>query len=927
MGNLWSAFGALEARLAAHEAILAPGRDPLTFAGLRERIATIRTDLNRLGLGHGDPIAIASRSGADPLVCCLGVMACAVAAPIDPAAPAGELRSYFSRIRPKALIIAAGSASPARDAARAQGVRIIELSGNASARAGMFTLVGDPAPGADTRWNAGDDVSLLLLTSGTTSRPKIVPQKQRHLLAYTRNVNTLFGYGPADRTLHLMPLFHGAGLKSSLLVPLMNGASIVCVDGFETSSFFAHLDRYRPTVITAGYAFHKAILEGVDAHRRIVERSRLRFLRSGTGRLDPAVRCGLEAAFGAPVLEQYSMSETGAIACTPMLAPQGKPGSVGRPIGNEVAIRGDDGRFLGADEDGEIVVRGPSVFDGYLDDPDANAAAFVDGWFRTGDLGRLDADGFLTLSGRVKDVINRGGQKISPHEVETCIARHDAVAEVKVFGLPHESLGEEVAAAVVLRDGAPVTEAALNAFVRTHLVDVKVPRRIFVRHALPSLPSGKPDVRRLVNECVAQLDTERTEAKQSAPRALHATEAAVLALWRKSLKVEYVGPDDNFFLLGGDSLQAAELLDSLERASGVRLPARALYDCASTVSAMAAEIERRRAVADGDAANARVQASVPAGIGPASTPPSRPMFGAADLGIALTLIGLAPVAWLPPSKAWPAACRVLARAHLGLRGMRASNLEAALAMLDVPLTAPELERKLLADVYADVLMTLREHLPLVRSPAIHLHGVENLRAARARGAGAVLWTCPSASGGLIAKRALAAAGFPLVNLRSAVHPYSGTRFGMKVLNPIRTRIEDRYREHTVLVEDDAPIAFEALRAHLDANAIVTIAANGAEGTPFAMPFLGGTLKLSLGAPMLAALSNAPLLPLFTVSGEDGAFEVIVGTPVEARAGDDPGERARSLAQAYAASLETHVKRHPTQWRGWLMRHTWSPGIG
>jgi lauroyl/myristoyl acyltransferase/acyl carrier protein len=397
----------------------------------------------------------------------------------------------------------------------------------------------------------------------------------------------------------------------------------------------------------------------------------------------------------------------------------------------------------------------------------------------------------------------------------------------------------------------------------------------------------------------------------------------VRELWCKSLKTDRVGPDDNFFLLGGDSLQAADLLASLDRTLGVRLPVSALYDIASTASAMAAEIDRLRGGAH-PGADERLHPYAPVAAAVAPLRPSRPAFRAADLLIVLTLLGLAPVAWLLPPRAWPAACQALARAHIALRGIRAKDLDAALTRLDVPLSASSLERQILAGVYVDAVMTLREHLPFGWRPAISLHGVEHLRAAHAGGRGAVLWSCPSTSGGLIAKRALAAAGLAPVNLRSAIHPYSGTRFGMKVLNPVRTRVEDRYRTHTVTIDDDAPAAFEALRAHLCANAIVTLAANGTEGTPFAIPFLGGTLKLSLGAPTLAALHDAPLLPLFTVAGENGAFDVVIGAPIEARPIKDTSERARALAQDYAAVLEAHVRIHPTQWRGWFMHHTWSP---
>jgi lauroyl/myristoyl acyltransferase/acyl carrier protein len=579
--------------------------------------------------------------------------------------------------------------------------------------------------------------------------------------------------------------------------------------------------------------------------------------------------------------------------------------------------------LLGTDEEGEIVVRGPSVFEGYLDDPEANAAAFVDGWYRTGDLGRLDADGFLTITGRVKEVINRGGEKISPREVESVIADHRAVRDVKTFGISHPSLGEEVAAAVVLRDGASASEADLKAFAAGRLADFKVPRRIFFRNAFPLGASRKLDVRTLIRECEEILKAERTRPAPGLERPLSPTEAVVRDLWRKALADDQVGVEDDFFLRGGDSLKAVELLVSLEQAFAVALPVGAMYAGAATVAKMAAEIDRLRAGRERLREDRWVGAST---TGP--NPDVRPVFRFTDLLTSLTLLGLAPVAWLLPRTAWPGVCGALARAHVALRNLPGEKFEDALKRLEVQLTSKELQRRFLSSVYEDIVITLREHLPIAWRPTIRVRGAEYISAARAAGRGTVLWSCPSAFSGLIPKKALKAAGVELINLRSAIHPYSGSSFGMKLLNPVRTRIEDRYLAGTVILEGaDGLGALQELRGHLEANAVITIAANGSEGTPFEVPFLGGTLKLSLGAPTLAALQGAPLLPVFTVTDGGGGFDVIVGPPVEADSRGYPGETARELTRGYARVLEAHLRRYPAEWRGWFMRHTWSPGPG
>jgi oxalate---CoA ligase len=926
--TVWSALCALALQFGGHDAILAPGRRALSFAALRDRICAHKEDLNRAGIGRGDRVAIVLPNGAEMAVCCVGTVACAVAAPLNPSYTADELRVYFARLRPKALITLKGQEGPARGVAREFRARVLDLEPEVSGSAGTFTLSGGPLTGCgDPGWNAEDDLAYIVLTSGTTSQQKLVPIKQKQLLAYASVVRAFLGVGPADRTLLVMPLFHGAGLKSSCLIPLLNGCSLVCLPEFEVPAFFEAMDAFRPTWITAGYAFQKAILDRAGEYRDIVQRSRLRFMRSGSGRLEPEVKEGIESAFGAPVIDVYSSSETGAIASSPMPPDKPKPGTVGRPLFNEVAIMGADGTLLGTDEEGEIVVRGPSVFEGYLDDPEANKAAFVDGWYRTGDLGRLDRDGFLAITGRAKEVINRGGEKISPREVEAAIARHESVLDVKVFGVPHASLAEEVVAAVVVRARTPVAEEDLKKFALNHLAGFKVPRRIFFRDAFPLGPTKKLDVRALIRECQAILDAERRGAQGPSSRDPSATEAAVCDVWREVLGEARIGIESDFSLLGGDSLKGVELLISVERVFGVELPAHALNGEASTVAKMAAEIGRLRN-------QQRVECRGAPKIEPAEfhraaahLRGTRPLLSLSDVLGSLTFLGLAPVAWFLPRAAWSRVCAAIARAHILTRGSHARAIDTALEGLGVALTSRELERRFLSAAYQDVVCTLREQLPFDRLPSIRLIGEEHVRAARVAGRGAILWSCPSPFGGLIAKKALKVAGIELVNLRSTIHPYSNTWFGMNVLNPIRTRVEDRYLLGTVALRDGEGLAgLQELRRHLDANAVITIAANAQEGVPYRLPFLGGSLGLSLGAPMLAVLHDAPLLPVFTSREESGAFEVVVGSRLQATPRGDPGETARALAQEYAGALAGHLRRHPAAWRGWFSRNIWHPSV-
>jgi acyl-CoA synthetase (AMP-forming)/AMP-acid ligase II len=286
----------------------------------------------------------------------------------------------------------------------------------------------------------------------------------------------------------IMPLFHIHGLVGALLSSFAAGASIHCPAGFNALKFFDQLDQVQATWYTAVPTMHQMILSRADRNAEILARRKLRFIRSSSASLPPQVMKSLEAAFCCPVIESYGMTEAShQMASNPLPPAPRKPGTVGIAAGPEVAIMDLDGKLLARGETGEIVIRGENVTLGYANNPKANAEAFTHGWFRTGDQGIMDADGYLSITGRLKEIINRGGEKIAPREVDDVIMDHPAVAQVVTFAMPHEKLGEEVAAAVVLREGQSVSEGELRSFVGTRLADFKVPRKILF---LPEIPKG-----------------------------------------------------------------------------------------------------------------------------------------------------------------------------------------------------------------------------------------------------------------------------------------------------------------------------------------------------------------------------------------------------------------------------------------------------
>ena len=486
--------GLLSAGADGAPAIVAPDGSVLTHAEMRSEVDRLAGRLRGLGLGPADRIAIVVPNGPEMALAFLAAACTGCAAPLNPKYRTDELRFYLDDLGAKALVTLPDDSGAVARAAAGAAVLPVSLAGSVDGGAGALDLVanseadGAPAPGHP----AADDVALVLHTSGTTSRPKIVPLRQRHLARSAAGIAESLALTAGDRSLQVMPLFHIHGLLAGLLAPLSAGGAVACTEGFDAFRFFAQLEALEPSYYTAVPTMHQMVISRSGRHRDTARSAGLRFVRSSSASLPAPVLHELGDLFGAPVIEAYGMTEATHQMCANPLPPAvAKPRSVGVPTGIELAVLDDRNRPLPPDQRGEVSIKGSTVIDGYENNPEANAASFTDGWFRTGDEGYVDGDGYLFLTGRLKEQINRGGEKVSPLEVDEALLGHPAVAQAVTFAVPHPKLGEEVAAAVVAAEGSDVDERELRRFVSQSLAAFKVPRRILVLDELPKGATGK----------------------------------------------------------------------------------------------------------------------------------------------------------------------------------------------------------------------------------------------------------------------------------------------------------------------------------------------------------------------------------------------------------------------------------------------------
>jgi acyl-CoA synthetase (AMP-forming)/AMP-acid ligase II/thioesterase domain-containing protein len=538
-------------------AILFPTREPLTYVQLLEHLTRIGSVLSEAGVRSGEAVALVAAQGPELLTAFLAISSVGACAPLDPALTEEEYRTYLSRLKAGFLVIQEDVAPRAETVARELGLRVLPLRPRPDRATGLFDVILTHSEISPPR-GRHTDAALLLFTSATTGQPKLVPLTWSNLQVMAANNVSSARLDQTDRYLNFMPLFHMHGI-ASVLIQLFCGGSVICTPGFEAGRFVSWFEEFRPTWFTGGPVFLRVILTLARQHPEIFRNSGLRFVRSSGAPAEPELLAAIEEAVHAPVVDGYGMTESpGITRNTPWAR---KPRSVGRSAGSEIAIVDDSGSPLPAGQEGEILLRGPAVMSGYLDDPDANHAAFRDGWFRTGDVGRLDSDGFLFITARLKEIINRGGQKIGPGEVDAALAKHPAVADVAAFGIPHRGLGEEIAAAVVLREGTAVSEKELRRFASENLAPAKVPRWILFADEIPRGNTGKPKRSDLANRYrdLARTNGDRPSGQRSA------IDCRLIEIWKRVLGIPAVGLEDDFFRLGGDSLSAALMLTELKQ--------------------------------------------------------------------------------------------------------------------------------------------------------------------------------------------------------------------------------------------------------------------------------------------------------------------------------------------------------------------------
>jgi acyl-CoA synthetase (AMP-forming)/AMP-acid ligase II len=457
----------------------------VSYRQLRDQVAEMADALASLGIRRGDRVATYLPNGLPTVVSFLAASIAGTAAPLNPGYREEEVSFYLEDTGAKLLLCPPDGAADARQAAQSRGVPVYSLEMDS---AGYVRIAGAPR-GATATAPAPDDVALVLHTSGSTGRPKRVPIMHRNMAASTHNIVAHYGLSSDDVALCVMPLFHVHGLVASTLATLLSGGAVAIPAKFNALSFWRTVRETKATWYSAVPTIHNLLLSRAGSERPDGAEG-LRFIRSCSASLPAEMMEQMERVFGAPVLEAYGMTEAShQMSSNPKPPAARKPGSVGPGTGVQIGIMDEAGNLLATGERGEVVIQGPNVVSGYENNPEANAKSFTKGWFRTGDQGFLDNDGYLTLTGRLKELINRGGEKIGPREIDEVLLSHPAVAEAVCFGVPHPRWGEEVAAAVVLKE--PVGEADILAFCKDRLAEFKRPKQIFITDAIPRTATGK----------------------------------------------------------------------------------------------------------------------------------------------------------------------------------------------------------------------------------------------------------------------------------------------------------------------------------------------------------------------------------------------------------------------------------------------------
>jgi acyl-CoA synthetase (AMP-forming)/AMP-acid ligase II len=471
----------------SHTAIVLPDLEiSLTYDALRQQVLRMADALASAGVQRGDRVAIALPNGLRAMVSFLAASIAGTAAPLNPAYPYEEFLFFLRDTNARLLLCPPAEAEYARSAATDLGIPImpVEITDQ-----GEVHLQDAPKGKSATPPNP-DDIALILHTSGSTGRPKRVPLRHYNLAVSAANISNTYNLSEDDVSLCIMPLYHIHGIMASTMATLLSGGTVVLPHKFNPLAFWRLVRQHKVTWYSGVPTMHKMILARTREHPS--DSDSLRFIRSCSAPFSAETIHKMEDIFGVPFVEAYGMTEAAHQMTSNPLPPRcRKPGSVGVGAGMRISIMDAPGSHLDTGQRGEVVIQGANVFRGYENNPEANARAFVNGWFRTGDQGYLDQDCYLHLTGRIKDIIIRGGENIAPHEVDEILLKHPAIASAVTFGYMHPTLGEEVAAAVVLHQPDSLTESSLLKYCCEHMAEYKAPKKIYFVESIPTTGTGK----------------------------------------------------------------------------------------------------------------------------------------------------------------------------------------------------------------------------------------------------------------------------------------------------------------------------------------------------------------------------------------------------------------------------------------------------